>query len=152
MVRIEEQATINRPVEEVFAYMSDIERQPEWVSTLTSSQKTGSGPTGVGTTYRQGVKFLGRRMEMDCEILAYEPPTLYAFRARSGPMRMEMRMTLAASGTETTLTQVAEGESNGLLKLADPIMARSMKKQFAADLESLKTLLESGIATETASS
>src|SRR5579859_541712 len=115
MVRVEENATINRPIEEVFAYMSDIERQPEWVSTLTSSQKTGSGPTGVGTTYRQGVKFLGRRMEMDCEVSAYEPPTLFAFRATTGPMRMEMRMTLVPNGSGTTLTQVAEGESNGFL-------------------------------------
>lgn len=149
MVRIEVDTTIDRPAEEVFAYASDIARQPEWVSTLTDSQKTASGPTEVGTTYRQTVKFLGRRMDMDCEIIGYQPPSLYAFRAKNGPMTMEMQFTLTPEGPNATrVTQVAEGESGGFFKLADPILARSMKKQFIADLETLKTMLENGIAAE----
>jgi uncharacterized membrane protein len=153
MVRGEESVTINRPIEEVFTYLSNIERQPEWVSTLVESRKTSSGPTAVGTTYQQVVKFIGRRMELDCEVTGYEPPTLYAFRARSGPMRSEMQLTLASEGPETTrVTQVFEGESGGFLKLADPILTRTAKKQFAADLETLKTSLESGIASEPATS
>src|SRR5881227_4381663 len=112
MVRTEIHGTIDRPIEEVFGYMSDIERQPEWVSTLSESRKTSTGPTGVGTTYQQTTKFLGRRMDMQCEITGYESPTVYAFRSRSGPVNMEMRITLSAQGTGTTeVTQVAEGES-----------------------------------------
>lgn len=153
MVRVEVDTTINRPVEEVFAYVSDIARQPEWVSTLTESRKTTDGPTQVGTTYRQAVKFLGRRMDMNCEITKYESPRLYAFRAQNGPMHMEMQFTLTEDGPEATkVMQVAEGESAGFFKLADPILARTMKKQFIADLESLKTMLESGIAEETVTS
>ena len=153
MVRIEEHATINRPIDEVFAYASDIERQADWVSTLSESVKTTSGPTKVGTTYRQVVKFLGRRMEIENEVTAYQPPTVFAFRGKSGPIQMEMRFTLTSAGPETTeVTQVADGESGGLFKLADPILARTMKKQFAADLEGLKTMLESGIATEAVTS
>jgi uncharacterized protein YndB with AHSA1/START domain len=149
MVRIEVNTTINRPIEEVFAYASDIDRQPEWVSPLTESRKASSGPTDVGTTYRQAAKFLGRRIEMDCEITGYESPSLYAFRAKNGPMTMEMRFTLTSEGPETTrVDQVVDGESGGFFKLADPILARSMRKQFVADLETLKTILESGIATE----
>jgi uncharacterized protein YndB with AHSA1/START domain len=153
MVRIEVEATIDRPIEEVFNYASDIDRQPEWVSPLTDSRKTSGGPTQVGTTYRQTAKFLGRRIDMNCEITGYESPRLYAFRAQNGPMHMEMQFTLTSEGPETTrVTQVAEGESGGFFKLADPIMARSMRKQFVADLETLKTMLEGGIAEEAATS
>ena len=148
MVRVEESVTINRPIEEVFAYLSDIERQEEWVSSLSESQKTTSGPTQVGTRFRQVVKLLGRRIDIDCEIAAYEPPTVYAFRGKNGPMSMEMRFTLASEGPATEVRQVAEGQSGGAFKLADPILARTMQKQFAADLEMLKTMLESGVATE----
>ena len=148
MVRVEESVTINRPIEEVFAYLSDIERQEEWVSSLSESQKTTSGPTQVGTRFRQVVKLLGRRIDIDCEIAAYEPPTVYAFSGKNGPMTMEMRFTLASEGPATTVRQVAEGQSGGAFKLADPILARTMQKQFAADLETLKTMLESGVATE----
>ena len=150
MVRVEEHVTIERPIEEVFTYLSDIERQPDWVSTMSESRKTTTGPTKVGTTYRQVGKFLGRRFELDCEVADYQPPRLYAFRAKNGPMHIEMQFTLTSNGPETTsVTHVAEGESGGFFKLADPILARTMRKQFAADLETLKTILESGIATET---
>lgn len=153
MVRVEERTTINRPIQEVFAYLSDIERQADWVSTLSESQKTTSGPTEVGTKYRQVVKVLGRRVEAENEVTDYQPPTLFAFRGKSGPMRMEMRFTLTSAGPETTeVTQVAEGASGGVFKLADPIMARTMKKQFAADLETLKTILESGTESEAGTS
>lgn len=153
MVRVDVETTISRPVEEVFAYLSNIDRQPEWVSPLTDSRKTSSGPTGVGTTYQQTAKFLGRRMDMNCEITGYQAPTLYAFRAKNGPMHMEMQFTLTPGGSESTkVTQVVEGESAGFFKLADPILARTMKKQFVADLETLKTLLESGIAEESVTS
>ena len=153
MAHVEVDTTINRPIEEVFSYASQIERQPDWVSPLTESQKTSSGPTGVGTTYRQVAKFLGRRMDMECEITDYQPPTVDAFRAKSGPLHMEMRFTLTSEGPNATrVTQVADGESGGFFKLADPILVRTMRKQFVADLETLKTLLESGIATEAATS
>lgn len=149
MVRIEVDTTINRPVEEVYAYMSDIDRQPEWVAPLTESRKTSSGPMGVGTTYQQVAKFMGRRMELNCKITDYEAPTRYAFQAKNGPMHMEMQFTLTPEESDSTrVTQVVEGESAGFFKLADPILARSMKKQFVADLETLKTILESGVATE----
>ncbi len=149
MVRVEEHTTIDRPIEEVFAYLSDIERQTEWVSTLQESQKTTTGPTQVGTTYRQVNKILGRTIEMQNEVTTYEPPTVFAFRARGGPTHMEMRLALTSTGPETTeVTQVAEGESGGLFKLADSIVARTLKKQLAADLEGLKAILESGGASE----
>jgi hypothetical protein len=88
---------------------------------------------------------------MQCEITGYEPPTVCAFRAKQGPLTMQMRFTLTSEGPDATrVTQVAEGESGGLFKLADPILASTMKKQFVADLETLKTMLESGIASEAA--
>jgi uncharacterized protein YndB with AHSA1/START domain len=153
MVRVDVDTTIDRPVEEVFAYLTDIDRQPEWVAPMTESRKTSSGPTGVGTTFQQAVKFMGRSMDLNGEITSYQAPNLYAFQAKNGPMHMEMQFTLQSDGPESTrVTQVASGESAGFFKLADPILARSMKKQFVADLETLKTLLEGGVATEASSS
>src|SRR5918911_1601285 len=109
MVRVEVDTVIDRSIEEVFAYVSDIERQADWVSPLTESRKTTSGPTRIGTTYRQVAKFLGRRMQMECEVTDYQPPAVYAFRAKNGPLHLEMRFTLTSEGPNTTrVTQVAE--------------------------------------------
>lgn len=150
MVHVEESVSIDRPIEEVFTYLTDIGRQPEWVSIMQESVKTSNGPTGMGTTYRQVVKFLGRRIETNNEVTSYDPPNVYEFRTTSGPTRGQMRFTLTAEGQGTKILQSIDGETAGLFKLADPIVARTMKKQFAADLETLKTMLESGVAENSA--
>jgi uncharacterized membrane protein len=148
MVRVEESVTIDRPVEEVFAYLADIEKQPQWVSSLLESTKNSDEPTGEGTKYRQRAKILGRRFESTNEITAYQPPHVYEFQATSGPMHVRMRFTLISDGLETRVLQVAEGESGGFFKLADPIIARTLRKQLQADLETLKTMLEGGVMSD----
>jgi len=51
---------IERPPEEVFDYVADLEHQPEWVTEVSSVVRTTSGEIGVDTTWKepaiQGVK------------------------------------------------------------------------------------------------
>lgn len=149
MVHVEERVTINRPIEEVFTYLSDLERQPEWVRNASEVRKTVGGPTKVGTTFHVVGKTLGRPMESDCEVTEYDPPSVYAWRGTSGPIRLEMRFTLTAEGPLTTrVTQAAEAEAGGAFRLARPILARGMKREFAVELGALKRHLESGVGTE----
>ena len=42
----------------------------------------------------------------------------------------------------TRYTQVIEGEPGGFFRLAGPLLERAIKRQFRADLETLKDLLE----------
>lgn len=142
MEHIEESVTIDRPVEDVFTFLADIDRQAEWASLVQESVKTSSGPTAVGTTYRQVVKLLGRKIETNNEVSAYDPPHVFEFRGKSGPIQVQMRFTLTAQGNGTHVLESTDGETGGVFKLADSLVARTMKKQFAADLETLKTLLE----------
>jgi Polyketide cyclase / dehydrase and lipid transport len=63
MARIETSLVINRPIEEVFAYITDQANQPTRQSRLLEAEKTSEGPIGVGTTWRLVAKFLGQRIE-----------------------------------------------------------------------------------------
>lgn len=146
-MRIEETTNIDRPIDEVFAYLSDVERHPDWVSSVLSTTQTSDGPIGLGATLTEEAKTLGRRMQVDWEITAYEPPHTIQQRASIGPGHIVVTATLEAVDGGTKVTFVHEGETNGLLKIADPLVARTLKKQSAADLETLKTLVESGVVT-----
>ena len=44
---------INRPIDEVYAYLADLEHTPEWNWAITETKKTTPGPVAVGTRYRQ---------------------------------------------------------------------------------------------------
>ena len=54
MVKIEVSAVIDRPVEDVFAFMSNPENDPQWQSDTAETKITSQGPMGVGTTYLPG--------------------------------------------------------------------------------------------------
>ncbi len=72
MIEIEKSAVINRPVEEVFAYVTDVENEPQWISEVAEVRKTSDGPMGVGSTYDNIVHFLGRRIVDPHEVIQYE--------------------------------------------------------------------------------
>jgi carbon monoxide dehydrogenase subunit G len=148
MVHIEESVTIEKPVEEVFKFLTDVERQPDWVGPIQSSKITSSGPLGEGSTVQQAMKVLGRRFDATLEITGYQPPNRYEFKGKSGPMHVHFRFALTPEGNGTRVRQTVDGESSGFFKLADPIISRNMSKQFQADLETMKTMLESGVEEE----
>ena len=142
MAKLEISTVINRPVEEVFAFLSNYENLPKWSSSSSEVKITSEGPIGVGTTYRTVVKFLGQRIEGETEVTEYEPNRSCAHKAKSGPFPVENRVTFerVEGGTRVTLTTVAE--PGGFFKLAEPLLVSIVKRQFEADLANLKELME----------
>ena len=73
MARAEKSVVIERPVEEVWAYLNDCSHDPEWMSMITETEKLTDGPVGVGTIQRSAAKLLGRRIDTTFEITEHEP-------------------------------------------------------------------------------
>jgi uncharacterized protein YndB with AHSA1/START domain len=73
VIRIETIVQIDRPAEEVFAYISNFENNPKWQSGQIEARITSEGPLRVGSTYDQVAKFLGRRIVSTFEVVEYEP-------------------------------------------------------------------------------
>jgi uncharacterized protein YndB with AHSA1/START domain len=143
MATLETSIVINRPVEEVFAFVSNPENYPKWFSGSREVKITSAGPIGVGTTFRTVVTFLGRRIEGEIEFTEYEPNRSFAEKTKSGPFPVENRVTFerVEGGTRVTSSQVAE--PGGFFKLAEPLLVRMIKRQFEADAANLKDLMES---------
>ena len=57
MIKIERTFTIHRPVEEVFAYLCDVEHVPSYTSGQREAHQTSTGPLGIGTTFATSGKF-----------------------------------------------------------------------------------------------
>lgn len=142
MVRVDYTVTIERPVEDVFAYLTDPEKLPEWQSTLVEIRKESEGPTAVGTRLTEVRRFLGRRMESTLEVTEYEQNRKWSLKTVSGPVPYTVDHTLEPSDGGTRLAWVGEGEPGGFFKFAEPIVARAAKRQFGSDFETLKDILE----------
>ena len=140
MVRVDSEVVINRPASEVFSYLTDPEKAPEWQSSLIEAHV--EGPMQVGTKVSEIRKFLGRRMESTLEVTEYEPDRKFSMRIVSGPVPFQVEHTLEPEDGGTRLKWVGTGEPGGFFKLAEPLVARQAQRQFRGDFETLKDLLE----------
>jgi uncharacterized membrane protein len=76
---------IGAPPEKVFAVLCDVERWPDWTSTMTSVQRVESGPFGVGSSAR--VRQPGLRPTV-WQVTAFENERNFTWTARSPGLRM----------------------------------------------------------------
>ena len=141
MIRLEHSVVIKRPIEEVFAFVTDFDNLPQWDPAVLEAKITSEGPVGVGTTLREVFLLLGRKVELPGEITEYEPNRKFGFKATSGPMPAEVTMTLEPAGGSTKFTIVAEAEPKGFFRVAEPLVARTLRRQSETNHANLKDLL-----------
>ncbi|HXA42539.1 MAG TPA: SRPBCC family protein [Candidatus Solibacter sp.] len=137
--------TIDRPVSEVWAFLEDFDRMPEWNAGLTKAYPTSEGPLGVGTKIVFEGKFLGRSFEITQEYTEYIPNQRFIAKTAAGPFHLELESTLEPTQDGTKLTNVYRGESRGFVKLAEPVVVRLVKKQLEAAAETMKALMEAAV-------
>ena len=143
-MQVEESVVINRPLEEVFDYVANRENLPEWSSPVQEVHSETQGPlVEVGARFTTVAKFLGRSFETPFDVVVHDRPHRHTDRSMGGPFPQEYTHTFEeVEGGETRLTEVTEGEPGGFFRLAGPLLEMAGKRQFRADLETLKDLLE----------
>jgi uncharacterized membrane protein len=142
--QIEASTTIDRSTEDVFQFVSDLERMPDWATELQETKNLPEGPMGVGTTFTHVIKLLGRRVETDAEIIEYEEGKKLAWKGDAGPGKATLELSVESAQDGTRATGRGEVETGGLFGLADPIVKRVFQKQWETNLANLKELLEAG--------
>ena len=142
MATAEMSTTINRPVQDVFAVISNVEDNPKWSSAALEVKQTSAGPIGVGTTAHFVGKFIGRRMESDSVVTEFEPNRKYSWESKSGPFPLRGSFTFEPVEGGTRVNAFFEAEPGGFFKLAEPLFVGMAKRQFQGDLANLKDLME----------
>jgi uncharacterized protein YndB with AHSA1/START domain len=138
MSKIERTITIHRPVEEVFAYLCDVEHGPRYISGQREAHKTSSGPMGIGTTFATSGRFL--RQSRTCAITEFEPNHRLAWQMTSGA-RATTTWGLAPSGPSTRVTFTREADPRGPFGFAGSLMQGLANGRVDQDLATLKELL-----------
>lgn len=144
MVRFRAEVTIARPIEAVFSFVARAENGSMWNSAVREVRKTSEGPVGVGTEYRMSRQLPRGRVEDTLQVVDYEPNERYTIRVISGPTPFLYRYTFEPLGDRTRMSLSAEGSLGGAAALLSPIASIAVKRGVAANLQTLKALLESG--------
>lgn len=142
MLKIESITVINRPVEDVFVVLSDLENNPKWDSVALEARKTSGGLIGVGTTWRIVQKAFGKRLEIEAELTEYEPNRKTTLIVKSGLIPGALQRTYEPVEGGTRVSHVMEIEPGGFFRLSEPLFMNIMKRGVETDLAALKDLME----------
>ena len=142
MVTNEKVIIIKRPVEEVFAYVSDAEKGPQWQKALVETRRITDGPLGIGTQYAGVRQFMGRKVESVMQYTTYELNKKVVFTSDSGSMPFVQTFLFEPAAGGTRLTARLELQTSGLMGLAKPMIASGIKREVDENFGILKDLLE----------
>ena len=131
---------IDRPPDEVFALLTDIDRLPEWQESAVSA--SANGPLRVGTVIGEQRRFMGRDVQTKDEVTAYEPPRRFDLKSSGGPVSYAIRHTLSPSGTGTMLRFEVDVQVGAMMRLVAQAPIKAAERELRSDFERLKQLVE----------
>jgi hypothetical protein len=134
---------IQRPLEEVFAFLADLENWSVWRPDLRESEQTSRGPLDVGTTFRQALDVGGQRMELFCEVTEYEKNRQLSLDYARDGLWFGLTFYFEPAEGGTRITGKGAGRMSGLSSLFEPLVDREVNQQIKTSLDDLKSLLES---------
>jgi hypothetical protein len=145
MATFQNTVTIRRPIEDVFVLLADFENIPRWNYAILQTKKICPGPVGVGTTYRQ-IRSLPSRSEEGFQVTVFEPTSHLEIHGDIGPFTATLSYLLAPLGNGTRLTNSVDLQpTSRALRLLAPLAALRVNTAVAANLRTLKRLLETGV-------
>lgn len=142
MINLDLGVLIDRPVKDVFAFVANPNNMSKWNSAVISLEQVSPGAVGAGTKFKSVGEMMGRRIEGEMQITAYEPDTKCGFQVSAGPMQVNLTMTFKTVGTGTKVSLNAQGNPGGIFKLAEGVMAGQVKSMMEGNLARLKDALE----------
>ncbi len=140
---VSESITVDRPVEEAFAFMADVNNHLRVFTSNKEVLNYHGGPVKQGDRWTVISTFMGREIETEFTMAEYTSPNRLVYESTSSAAtgRMVWRFEPVEGGTR--ITHAAEGEAKGFFAaVASPILKSNLKKMMENSLTQLRTLLD----------
>ena len=133
---------IPRPPAEVFRWLLEEDKVPRWTGGLETYERLDGGPLGTGSRVRQVLEVSGRRIDVELEITAYDPPNGAETRFSTNGIEVVNAYALAGSGAGTRLTQSVDAKPSGLTaRMLVPVVQPRLEEKLTQDLDRLRAEL-----------
>lgn len=143
MITFENTVFIERPIEEVFAFVADLQKIPKWNYYVRSVTPTSVETGAVGSTYHQ----IRKSDEQDLRIASIEWNRSLVIETIP-PSRPELRREMTFQAHDGGTRIVDRWRLNmGVPMLLEPLAANRAKAGVVQNLGKLRVLLETGRAT-----
>ncbi len=144
-MRFESRVTVNRPIEEVWALLTDPFTIPRFGRSVLGLRKTSPGPTGVGAVWQGRMVVLGSERHVTGVVTEWDPPHAATWSGTAPGMgSFSLRQTLEVAAGGTKIVRAIDGEPEGIFRMIWPILWLSLKRLTRRDPEIIKRFLEAG--------
>jgi Polyketide cyclase / dehydrase and lipid transport len=140
-MRLTNAITIDRRPNTVFAYLADLENLPSWNYAIRKTRKVTAGPIHIGSRFHQ-VRTIPAHREESLEVIEFEEGRKLTIRGTLNTLPAQLSYELQPVGIATVLTNTVDLSTSGPLSLLAPIATRQIKSAVAANLDTLKKILE----------
>lgn len=141
MIKHQVTVHLNKPVEQVFAFLTDTGKLASWQSNLIKSESLTEGPLRTGSRFREVRRINNKEEQIEGEITTLEPNKRLETKTVTKPQAM-VSYTLDPEQGGTRLSYTFVLNTSGAMRLIEPIMASAIKKGSETDFETLKRILE----------
>ncbi len=142
MISITNSVEIERPVDDVFQYVADLENAPSWNEAIAKTTNITAGPVRVGTKYRQ-YRDSPKPVAEVLEVITFRPNERLEVVGRLADNPAHVTYLFEETEAGTRLINDIELEPEGvLLRLVTPLLTTRIKGAVADNLEELKNILE----------
>jgi hypothetical protein len=143
-MRLEESVEIDRPIDVVWAFLTDTFNAPRIRhGGILGLRLTSPGPPAVGSTLQDRRVVLGFETRFDHEITEWDPPHALTTSIRGVPFRSFIqRLTMEPVSAATRLAYTGEIEPRLFARLLLPIVAPYFRRQAHDAIGDLKRLIE----------
>jgi len=148
MAHIARTIEIARPPEEIFDYITDLDRLTEWATMVKETRDLGDRPIKQGTTFSQTIKAAGS-VDIDCDwhVKQLQRPRHVHYEATApdgGQMQMSQTIMPLDGGRSKVEIDLDYDVPGGVLgQIADKLVFEGQnEKEADTSLENLKRILE----------
>ena len=126
-MRVRRIVTAEKPLAEVFTYLSDFTTTTEWDPGTVQTVLT-SGDGGFGTEYLNTSKFAGRETQLTYVVEDLVPNRHISLRGENKTVIAHDSMTFRENGGQTEVTYTADFRFKGMARLVAPLMKRAFTR------------------------
>ena len=127
---------------EVFPWLLEEDKVPQWTTRLEAYEVLGDGPLAQGARIRQVLTVSGQHLDLVLEITRFDPPGFAESRFSTNGLDVVTTYALRESGPATELTQSLEGKASGFkARLLLPVVQPKLEEKLKEDLGRLRALL-----------
>ena len=145
MLKFSADLLVKRPVDKVFAWLTEAKNQGKFDKSSLEMEVLTPGPWRAGTQFREVRDLGGRKTDVLSEIPEFEQNKRFVIHSKTGPGWLGT-WNFAADGNNTRLHWTGQLTMKGFARLFEPLIGRQMRPQIERQFSALPKIIESEIA------